>query len=256
MSKQSPVYLTVAALVRGQVADGTLKPGQLAPSAQELHRSTGCGIVACRKALQALVASGDLVRGPGRGSRPRIVGDPQNAQLPGADAAGDLSVALADRRRAAGLIQPELAALLGVSVTSVGHAETGRLWQGRAFWERADETLSAGGELLARYDAYHQARAGSALVTGGGRAGLTAEEREAVQLAGHLYVLIAERVMADGATRDDDLVELRAAVHVIQRMVLAQAAARAYPREFRLLGAVISGSRNPEEERGENPVEG
>lgn len=88
-----------------------------------------------------------------------------------------------------------------------------------------------------------------------GRASVTAEEREAVQLAGHLYTLIAERVIADGATRDDDLAELRAAVHVIQRMVLAQAAARAYPREFRLLGGVVRGSWNSAEGRGENAVE-
>jgi DNA-binding transcriptional regulator YhcF (GntR family) len=243
---QIPVSLTVAALVREQIADGTLKPGQLAPSAEELHRSTGHSSTACRKALRALVASGALVRGPSQGSRPRIAGDPPNAQA-GTDAARELSAALADRRRAAWLTQPELAALIGVSVTSVAHAETGRLWQGRAFWARADETLRAGGELLTRYDAYLQTRTASALGTAGGRASLTADEREAVQLAGHLYALIAERVIADGPTRDDDLAELRAAVHVIQRMVLAQAAARAYPREFRLLGGVVSGSRNSAE---------
>jgi hypothetical protein len=68
---------------------------------------------------------------------------------------------------------------------------------------------------------------------------LTEAEREAVRQAGQLYTLIAGHVVAGGATRDDDLAELRAAIHVIQRMVLAQAAARAYPAEFRLLGARV-----------------
>jgi hypothetical protein len=34
-----------------------------------------------------------------------------------------------------------------VSLTSVGHAETGRLWQSLRFWEHVDKGLSAGGEL-------------------------------------------------------------------------------------------------------------
>jgi hypothetical protein len=68
---------------------------------------------------------------------------------------------------------------------------------------------------------------------------LTPEEREAVQLAGQLYTLIADHVVAHGATRDDDLAEIRAAVHVIQRAVESHAAARAYPAEFRLLGLTI-----------------
>ena len=49
-----------------------------------------------------------------------------------------LSRTLAARRRAEGLTQPELADVLGVSVTTVGHAETGRMWQSRDFWWRAD----------------------------------------------------------------------------------------------------------------------
>jgi hypothetical protein len=69
-----------------------------------------------------------------------------------------LSSALAARRRAAGLTQPQLAALLGMSVTTVGHAETGRLWQSRRFWGHADALLGAGGDLLRTYD-QHQASA-------------------------------------------------------------------------------------------------
>jgi len=44
-----------------------------------------------------------------------------------------LSRELAARRRAGGLTQPELAKVPGVSVTTIGHAETGRLWQARGF---------------------------------------------------------------------------------------------------------------------------
>lgn len=69
---------------------------------------------------------------------------------------------------------------------------------------------------------------------------LTADEHEAVRMAGRLYAFIAERVVADGPTRDDDLTELRAAVHVIQRAVLANAAARAFPTEVRKLGGELT----------------
>ena len=81
-------------------------------------------------------------------------------------------------------------------------------------------------------------------VSVGGRTELlTADECEAVRQAGLLYTFIAEHVVTDGPTRDDDLAELRAVIHVIQRTVLAQAAARFYPKEFRLLGgAVVAGS--------------
>lgn len=41
-----------------------------------------------------------------------------------------------------------------MSVTTVGHAETGRVWQSRQFWEHADKGVNAGGELLALHDAY------------------------------------------------------------------------------------------------------
>ena len=49
--------------------------------------------------------------------------------------------------------------MLGVSVTSVGHAETGRLWQSRSFWERADGMLGVGGALLRLHDQYLAAAA-------------------------------------------------------------------------------------------------
>jgi hypothetical protein len=44
-----------------------------------------------------------------------------------------------------------------VSVTTAGHAETGRLWQSRRFWETADAVLDAHGELLKLHDVHRTA---------------------------------------------------------------------------------------------------
>jgi len=73
---------------------------------------------------------------------------------------------------------------------------------------------------------------------------LTDDEREAVRLAGELYTLIAERVVAHGPTREDDLAEICGLVHAIQGRVLANAAARLYPAEFRVLGGTV-GEHHP-----------
>ena len=84
---------------------------------------------------------------------------PPGTRQPPHDTARALSTSLATRRRSYNLTQPQLAALLGLSVTAIGHAETGRLWQRREFWETADKALDAGGQLLALHDAYRQATA-------------------------------------------------------------------------------------------------
>jgi Bacterial regulatory proteins, gntR family/Helix-turn-helix domain len=153
-----PKYLRVAAVIRRQIADGTLRPGQPAPSGAELSRAFGFSTLTCRKALRALIADGLLVPGPSPNARPRVA-DPRapDRERDLADAARALSAGLAARRHAAGLTQAELAALAGVSVTTVGHAETGRTWQSRRFWERADSALRAAGDLLRLHDAYRAA---------------------------------------------------------------------------------------------------
>jgi DNA-binding transcriptional regulator YhcF (GntR family) len=158
-----PKYARVAAAVRGQIADGTLRPGQPAPSGAALSRITGYSTLTCRRALRVLVADGVLTPGPSRNARPRVAGPAQApAERDLAAAARALSAGLAARRRAKGLTQPELAGRVGVSVTTIGHAETGRLWQSREFWEHADVILAAGGDLLALHDAYRAASASSA----------------------------------------------------------------------------------------------
>jgi hypothetical protein len=142
-----------AASVRSQIADGTLRPGQPAPSGAALSRATGFSELTCRKALRTLIKDGVLVPGASRNARPRVAGPLAEGRI--ADTAVVfLSTALAARRRAAGLRQSDLAALAGCSVTTVGHAETGRLWQSRQFWERADAVLGGDGELLRLHDDY------------------------------------------------------------------------------------------------------
>jgi hypothetical protein len=153
-----PKYARVAAAIRRQIADGTLRPGQPAPSGAELSRATGFATLTCRKALRALIADGILVPGPSPNARPRVADtSARGEERDLADATRALSAGLAAARRAAGLTQVELAALAGVSVTTVGHAETGRTWQSRRFWERADTALCAAGALLRLHDAYRAA---------------------------------------------------------------------------------------------------
>src|SRR3984885_14650774 len=153
-----PKYLRVAAAVRRQIADGTLRPGQPAPSGAELSRAFGLSTLTCRKALRRVIAAGVLGPGPSRNARPRRAA-PAAPELERdlADAARALSAGLAARGHAAGLTQAELAELARVSVTTIGHAETGRTWQSRRFWERADAALNAAGDLLRLHDAYRAA---------------------------------------------------------------------------------------------------
>jgi hypothetical protein len=141
-----------ASIIRDRIAAGALRPGRPAPSGAELARATGYAQGTCRRALRALLQDGILVPGPSPNSRLRVA-----AAGRAPDPGDALSAALAARRHAAGLTQPELAALVGRSVTTVGHAETGRLWQSRHFWENADKALSACGELLRAHDAYRAA---------------------------------------------------------------------------------------------------
>ncbi len=145
-------YQVAAGIVRDMIADGTLVPGAPAPSGEALARKTGYSVHTCRAALRALLRDGTLTQGASPTARLRVAPAPgAGGTVPGAER-GSLSRALAARRRAAGLTQPQLAALLGVSVTTVGHAETGRLWQAREFWRQADRALGAAGALLGMYD--------------------------------------------------------------------------------------------------------
>jgi hypothetical protein len=54
-----------------------------------------------------------------------------------------------------------------------------------------------------------------------------------------------QKILADGDTRSEDQVEFMIHLHVCQRMVMGQAAARAYPHRYRLLGDVIHSEETP-----------
>lgn len=67
---------------------------------------------------------------------------------------------------------------------------------------------------------------------------LTADEHRAMDLTVELVNLLSE-IMGDGRPRAGDLHEVVFHIHGIQRMVLSQAAARAYPDRYRLLGVEL-----------------
>jgi hypothetical protein len=194
-------YLQVATRIRAQIAAGVLMPGEAAPSGAALARATGYNALTCRKALRTLIKEGTLVPGASPSARPRV---PLRGPTPGeqtlASSARALSASLASRRRAAGLTQPQLAALTGMSVTSIGHAETGRLWQSRRFWELADKGVGAGGELLVLHDAYRAAAvpADSATSAGDTEAEAAADILPAIAVAASVPVVAVTITWADG----------------------------------------------------------
>lgn len=53
-----PKYAQVAESIRAQIAEGTLKPGQPAPSGAPLARATGYSTLTCRRALRTLIKDG------------------------------------------------------------------------------------------------------------------------------------------------------------------------------------------------------
>ncbi len=67
---------------------------------------------------------------------------------------------------------------------------------------------------------------------------LTEDEQLAINQAGALWKIL-RKITANRSTRTNDLNELAFHIHAIQRAVMAQAAARAYPNEYRLLGDVL-----------------
>jgi DNA-binding GntR family transcriptional regulator len=58
--RTTPAIEQVRYTVRGMIAEGTLRPGDKAPTAPELREATGVCEVYCRRALALLVAEGTL----------------------------------------------------------------------------------------------------------------------------------------------------------------------------------------------------
>lgn len=73
---------------------------------------------------------------------------------------------------------------------------------------------------------------------------LTQAEHNAVTTAALLANQLAE-IVGDGPSRAGDLAEAVHHIHAVQRMILAQAAARAYPERYRLLGGTGGASDAP-----------
>lgn len=70
---------------------------------------------------------------------------------------------------------------------------------------------------------------------------LTDEERQIVRDLGAIWGRITA-IVGDGPTRAADLHEIVAHIHALQHMIMSNAAARAFPTEFRLLGEMIAGT--------------
>lgn len=133
------------AVVRAMIADGTLNPGDLAPSGPELAGKAGCHLMTAQAALRALAADGTLTRGATGRGRPYVAGPSPAPRAP-------LARMLAESRRAADLRPAGLAVLLGVPLAAVRQAEAGRAWHKREFWERAGAVLGDEGRLARAYD--------------------------------------------------------------------------------------------------------
>lgn len=71
-----------------------------------------------------------------------------------------------------------------------------------------------------------------------GVARLTEDEHQAMALTADLANTMA-RIIGHGSTAQADLTEVVYRIHAIQHTIMAQAAARAYPDRYRLLGGTI-----------------
>lgn len=67
---------------------------------------------------------------------------------------------------------------------------------------------------------------------------LTQVEHDALTVSGELAVLI-KAAIGDGPQAENDWREAAALLHALQHMVMAQAAARAYPALYRPLGRTL-----------------
>lgn len=71
--------------------------------------------------------------------------------------------------------------------------------------------------------------------------GLTDAEKKAMELTAKLADLVMGEVIDKGPTSEMDVREFASHIHVIQRTIMSQAAARAHPELYRLLGSTVGG---------------
>ena len=67
---------------------------------------------------------------------------------------------------------------------------------------------------------------------------LTADERAVIADLGQIWNRLCG-IVGPSVTREADLAEMVVHVHALQQAVMSQAAARAYPKELRMLGRTI-----------------
>lgn len=67
---------------------------------------------------------------------------------------------------------------------------------------------------------------------------LTPSEHQLVELLAHVANLFSD-IVGDDRSRNGDIAEAVDKIHALQNMVLSQAAARAYPAMYRLLGETV-----------------
>lgn len=67
---------------------------------------------------------------------------------------------------------------------------------------------------------------------------LTPAEHKALGLTAELWNLFVQEIVGNGETRIQDSSEFASHIHDIQHTIMAQAAARAYPDQLRLLGSM------------------
>lgn len=69
---------------------------------------------------------------------------------------------------------------------------------------------------------------------------LTPAEHRSMELTAELWNLLCAEVAGTDRSRTGDLAEVALHIHAIQHVILAQAAGRAYPDRYRLLGGTLA----------------
>jgi hypothetical protein len=75
--------------------------------------------------------------------------------------------------------------------------------------------------------------------------GLTEAETRALDITTDLVAVVCQEVIGRGPTRDNDVREFVDKVHQIQAVIMSQAAGRAHPDRYRLLGETLRASDRP-----------
>jgi hypothetical protein len=140
--REARAWTRVADALRAGISDKTFDPRRM-PTARELAAKFGCGVDACRTALDDLADDGLITRLPLRSTVPA---DPA--------ACAALGAILAALRLAAGTSPASLATATGYPVTAIRDAEAGRRDYPHHLWLALDDALKARGTLALAHASY------------------------------------------------------------------------------------------------------